>query len=212
VRIIRQGAVSEQAVAAALDHQFHFNPDTYGEMLRADFPGFDGFQERVAAACGSGARSILELGTGTGETARRLLERFPDATLVGIDESEAMLAAARGALPERVDLRVARLQDPLPTGPFDLVCSALCVHHLDGAEKADLFTRVREALAPGGRFVLGDVVLPADAAAPRIPLTPAYDKPSTVRDQLGWLADAGLDARVEWEDGDVAILAAERPR
>jgi len=33
------------------------------------------------------------------------------------------------------------------------------VHHLDAGEKADLFRRVAAALEPGGRFVLGDVVV-----------------------------------------------------
>jgi hypothetical protein len=44
------------------------------------------------------------------------------------------------------DLRVSRLQDPLPEGNFDLVGSALAVHHLDGAGKADLFARVADRL------------------------------------------------------------------
>jgi len=42
-----------------------------------------------------------------------------------------MLAHARRVL-ARADLRVSRLEDELPPGPFDLVVSALAVHHLDG--------------------------------------------------------------------------------
>ncbi len=38
---------------------------------------------------------VLELGTGTGETAARLMTRHPGLELVGIDESEAMLEVAR---------------------------------------------------------------------------------------------------------------------
>jgi L-threonylcarbamoyladenylate synthase len=168
--IVRAGAVSEEEVAAALAGQFHFNPDTYLEMIRADVPLFDQFEDTVVAATGDGARAILELGTGTGETARRLLVRHPEATVVGIDESAAMLAAARAALDgARVTLHQGRLEDPLPQGPFDLVTSALCVHHLDGAGKADLFKRVRAVLAPGGRFVLGDVVIPSDRTHPPAP-------------------------------------------
>jgi SAM-dependent methyltransferase len=209
--IVRPGAVGEDQVEAALGGQFHFNPDTYEEMIKVDLPDYDAFQAAVVAGSGDGGvRSILELGTGTGETARRLLARFPDASLIGVDESEGMLSFARGALPtERVGLSVARLQDPLPTGEFDLVASALCVHHLDGAEKADLFVRVREALRPGGRFVLGDVVVPAAGpSAATAPLTPGYDKPSTVAEQLRWLAAAGFDASVTWEKGDLAVIVA----
>jgi tRNA (cmo5U34)-methyltransferase len=210
IRVIRAGAVSDEELVAALDGQFHFNPATYAEMIRDDVPEFDEFEDTVVAASGDGARAILELGTGTGETARRLLERHPDAALTGIDESEAMLGAASAVLNSpRVTLRRGRLQDPLPAGPFDLVASALCVHHLDGPEKADLFARVRAALAPGGRFVLGDVIVPAAPALPTAPLTPGYDKPSTVADQLAWLAEARFDARLVWEAGDLAVIVAD---
>lgn len=39
-----------------------------------------------------------------------------------------MLAAARQALPVRANFTVAKLEDPLPPGPFDLVGSALALH------------------------------------------------------------------------------------
>ena len=92
---------------------------------------------------------------------------------------------------------------------FDLVASALAVHHLDGPAKADLFGRVAAALAPGGRFVLADVVVPDDPAEARTPLTEGFDRPSTVAEQLAWLKQAGFTARVTWEDGDLAVIAAE---
>jgi tRNA threonylcarbamoyl adenosine modification protein (Sua5/YciO/YrdC/YwlC family) len=211
--VVREGAVSEASLGEILGGQFHFDPLTYADEIRDEIPGFDAFEDAVVAATGDGARSILELGTGTGETAARLLERHPDAALVGIDVSEPMLVAARSRLPDgRGSFHVARLQDPLPDGSFDLVASALCVHHLDGEEKADLFARVAAALVPGGRFVLGDVVVPDDPGQVRIELTDGYDKPSTLEEQLAWLADAGLDARVEWSDGDLAVIAAQLTR
>src|SRR4029453_10031420 len=104
-----------------------------------------------------------------------------------------MLAAASGDL-AAADLRVSRLEDPLPEGNFDLVVSALAVHHLDGAGKADLFARVADWLRPGGRFVLGDVVVPGDPADVVTPIDGVYDQPSTIENQLRWLAPAGLRA------------------
>jgi ubiquinone/menaquinone biosynthesis C-methylase UbiE len=89
-----------------------------------------------------------------------VLARHPAARWTGIDASEAMLARAWERLPDAV-LLLSRLEDPLPVGPFDLVVSTLAVHHLDGAGKQDLFARVADVLRqPGGRFVLGDVVVP----------------------------------------------------
>ncbi len=182
--VVRPGAVAESGVGAALEGQFHFDPGSYPELIRGDIEGYDEFQDRVADGAGSGFTRMLELGTGTGETAARLLSGHPGVALVGIDENDSMLAVARtrlAAAGSTVDLRVARLQDPLPDGPFDLVLSALCVHHLDAFEKRDLFARIARVLAPGGRFVLGDVVVPDDPADAVISLTPGYDKPSTAR-------------------------------
>jgi tRNA threonylcarbamoyl adenosine modification protein (Sua5/YciO/YrdC/YwlC family) len=209
--VVRPGAVEERALDEALGWQYHFDPTTYMEMIRAELPAYDRFQDELAAASGSAAARVLELGTGTGETARRLLNSHPAARLVGIDSSETMLAVARAALPaDRVELRVARLQDELPAGPFDLVASALCVHHLRVPEKQALFARIRAALAPGGRFVLADVVTPVDPADAISPLTPGYDHPSSLADQLRWLTEAGFEARAVWSHADLAVLVADR--
>jgi tRNA (cmo5U34)-methyltransferase len=191
--------------------QFHFDPVTYLDIIREEVPAYDELQDAVAAASdGMRAARVLELGVGTGETSRRVLELHPDAELIGIDESAEMLAAAAATVVARADLRVARLEDPLPEGSFDLVVSALAVHHLDGAGKAHLFGRVADRLRPGGRFVLGDVVVPEDPADVVTPIDGVYDMPSSVADQLRWLDEAGLDARVAWARQDLAVIVAER--
>jgi L-threonylcarbamoyladenylate synthase len=211
-RIVRQGALSESVVQAALAGQFHFDPAGYAAMIREDIPVYDQLQDELVQASGSGARRVLELGTGTGETAIRLLDRHPDAALVGIDESTGMLAAARSRLPAgHVSLRVGRLQDRLPDGPFDLVASALSVHHLLADEKRDLFERVHAVLEPGGRFVLADVVIAENPGHASTTLTPGYDNPSTLAEQLQWLGDAGFDARATFIDHDLAVVLAQRP-
>jgi tRNA (cmo5U34)-methyltransferase len=189
--------------------QFHFHPDEYIALMESELPDYYRLQDETAVATGAGARRLLELGTGTGETALRVLARHAGASLTGIDVSEDMLAVARERLPA-ADLRVARLEDPLPDGPFDLVFSALAIHHLDAAGKADLFARVAGVLEPGGRFVIGDVVVPDDPADAVTPLSPDYDLPSPVADQLGWLAAAGLDASLIWSARDLAVIAATR--
>ncbi len=208
--ILRAGAVPEDILREALGWQYHFDPEGYVEMIKADVPAYEEMEDALAAASGLGARRILELGTGTGETARRLLERHVEATLVGIDVSAQMLAAARAALPgERVELAVSRLEDPLPAGPFELVASALCVHHLKGRAKAELFARIAAVLAPGGRFVLADVVEPDDPSVPRTPWTPGYDHPSPLEDQLAWLREAGFAPSVSWGSGDLVVVTAD---
>src|SRR5262249_6192548 len=112
----------------------------------------------------------------------------------------------------QADLRLGRLEDPLPNGPFDLVVSALAVHHLDGPGKQDLFRRVADVLQPGGTFVLADVVVPESEADIVTPIDGEYDLPDRVGDQLRWLRDAGLDAETAWSYKDLAVLRATRPR
>jgi tRNA (cmo5U34)-methyltransferase len=190
--------------------QFHFDPATYLETIRAEVPEYEELQDAVAeATAGIHAERVLELGVGTGQTSRRVLDLHPEAELVGIDESAVMLAVASADL--TADLRVSRLEDPLPEGTFDLVVSALAVHHLDGAGKADLFARVAARLRPGGRFVLGDVVVPDDPADLVTPIDGVYDQPNTMDDQVQWLAAAGLDAKVVWTRQDLAVIVADSP-
>jgi tRNA (cmo5U34)-methyltransferase len=185
-----------------------WDPDTYLDLVRSEVPDYERLQDEVRRAADSvAATRMLELGTGTGMTSRSVLARHPEAHLIGIDASAEMLASAD--LPG-ADLRRQDLRDPLPQGPFDLVFSALAVHHLDGAAKADLFRRVAAVLAPGGRFVLADVIVPDDPADVVTPLDDGFDLPDTVADQLAWLRDAGLEARVSWQGRDLAVMVAER--
>jgi tRNA (cmo5U34)-methyltransferase len=195
--------------------QYHFDPATYLDMMHEEVPAYERLQETVASASddvpGVVAR-VLDLGTGTGETLAAVLARHRGARAVGIDKSAGMLDEARRrlvALP--VELVVGDLADRLPQGPFDLVISALAVHHLDGPAKAGLFRRVAAVLRPGGRFVLGDVVVPSDPADALTPLTPDHDQPSSAGEQLDWLRAAGLAAAVVWSERDLTVFAADRP-
>src|ERR687884_792428 len=191
--------------------EFEFRPEGYVESMLEEIHDYVELQRETAGAtAGVRAERILELGIGTGETTRRVLELHPRAHLTAIDSSAAMLARAHEAFPA-ADLRAARLEDPLPEGPFDLVVSTLAVHHLDAPGKADLFRRVAAALRPCGRFVLADVVVPERPEDAVIDCTPGFDLPDTVPDQLEWLRAAGLESHVTWSRRDLAVIAATRP-
>jgi len=205
------GTLRERTLRPVGD-QFHFHPDSYLELVRSEVPAYDRLQDEVCSAASRlQPRSILDLGAGTGVTSQRVLAAYPDARLIGIDESEAMLEHARRVIPAG-DFRVARLEEPLPDGPFDLVISALTVHHLDGPGKADLFRRIAAAMTPGGRLVVGDVVVPEDPADVIAPLDDEYDKPSPIPDQISWLEEAGFGARVTWTEADLAVMVGDLNR
>jgi tRNA (cmo5U34)-methyltransferase len=186
---------------------FVWDPDTYLAQMLDEVPGYEELEAAVVAATeGLDIHSVLELGTGTGETAVRILARHPGARWTGIDASGAMLGRARERMPD-ADLRVALLQDPLPAGPFDLVVSVLAVHHLDEDGKRDLFTRVAQV---SDNFVLGDLVVPERAADAMTEPEPGYDLPSSVPDQLAWLGDAGFESQVTMVRGDLAVFRCRR--
>ncbi|MGH2788669.1 MAG: class I SAM-dependent methyltransferase [Actinomycetota bacterium] len=190
--------------------QFHFDPATYLDLIRSELGRYDEMQDAVAGATvGVVPERILDLGAGTGETARRVLALHRRAYLVGIDMSRSMLDVARDTLPsDRVDLRVGRLEDPLPPGPFELVVSALAIHHLPSDGKRDLFARIAGALPLGGLFVLGDVVVPARPEDAVAPLTPDFDRPDRADDQLRWLEETGYATEIVWSWKDLVVIRA----
>jgi tRNA (cmo5U34)-methyltransferase len=188
--------------------EIDWNPDLYLEAIRREIVRFDDFQDAVAEATRRvDARAVLELGVGTGETARRVRALHPRASWTGIDASETMLARARETLPD-ADLRRRRLEDPLPDGPYDLVVSALAVHHLPAEGKRDLFRRVAAVVAAGGVFVLGDVVVPKRRKDAQIEIDWVVDLPDSSEDQLAWLREAGFDADIVWSHRDLAVIRA----
>ena len=81
---------------------------------------------------------------GTGETTRRLIEAYPDAWVIGLDASPDMVFRARQTYD---DVQLARMEDPLPDGPWDLVISVLSVNTSTTSRRQALCRRVRSSPA-----------------------------------------------------------------
>ena len=110
---------------------------------------------------------ILELSCGAGLLAGALLERYPACTIRALDRSHEMLEAARQHLSpfgDRYELGKFDMEskDWRGTGPvYGAVVSSLAVHHLDDAQKAELFRDVLSMLLPGGALLIADIIQPA---------------------------------------------------
>lgn len=174
--------------------QFHWTPDSYLETIRAEVPRYDELQEQTVAAIPFPPDRVLELGMGTGETTRRLLEAYPDAWVTGLDSSPQMVFRLRETYD---DVQMARMEDPLPDGPWDLVVAVLSVHHLTDDSKRELFRRIREQ---SGALVIGDVVK-ADRQV--TPIDPAHDFPDTAQELAEWCG-----GEVCWTADDLAVVRA----
>ena len=110
--------------------------------------------------------TVVELACGEGLLAHAILERFGQARVLGLDGSPPMLQRAATNL-ERFGERFQTQQFELAAGDWRMairnvhaLVSSLTIHHLDSAGKQQLFHDVYRMLAPGGVFVIADIVQP----------------------------------------------------
>jgi tRNA (cmo5U34)-methyltransferase len=174
--------------------RFHWKPDSYPELIRSEVPRYDELQEQAIAAIPFAPERVLELGMGTGETTRRLIEAYPEAWVIGLDASADMVFRAREAYD---DVQLARMEDPLPEGPWDLVIGVLSIHHLRSEQKKNLFRQVREQARS---FVIGDIV---KAEVQVAPIDADYDFPERASDLAAW-----TDGQIMWSEDDLAVIQA----
>jgi tRNA (cmo5U34)-methyltransferase len=102
--------------------------------------------------------SILDIGAGTGLLSALMLQKFPGATLTLLDIAENMLDVAKKRFADRENIRYVVSDYSVSDfgGPYDIICSALSIHHLAPEDKRRLFHRIFAALKPGGMFVNAD--------------------------------------------------------
>jgi SAM-dependent methyltransferase len=139
-------------------------------------------------------RRVLDLGTGTGAAAFAIAQRFPEAEVVGVDLSDAMLAEARRKTPPEVASRVrfetgdaSKLH--FGDASFELVALANMI---------PFFDELARVVAPGGSVLLG---------FSGGPTTPIYVPPERLRAELG---RRGFTDFAEFEAGAGTAFLARR--
>lgn len=149
---------------AATSGTFSKYAQVYDADRRPLVPGYDalygtGLRLIADEAQGRPLR-VLDLGAGTGLFSGMALEALNVSALHLVDASDAMLNGARQRFAG--DARVSYALDDLVTmdlgSGWDVVLSALAIHHLSDDDKRDLYARIRKALVPGGRFVNAEQV------------------------------------------------------
>jgi SAM-dependent methyltransferase len=203
----------------------------YDARIRTFIPDYDPMLAAAASAIPRGARTIVDLGTGTGALAAACLARAPRARVIGVDADPAMLPLAARRLRSRATLvRGSFLRTRLPR-EADAIVASFALHHVrTRAAKARLYIRIRRALAPRGVFVSVDCHPSIDRVAAREQrdawtrhLRRAYSAREADRLLKAWsiedvyvplesevrlLERAGFDVRVIWRGGSFAVLEA----
>jgi ubiquinone/menaquinone biosynthesis C-methylase UbiE len=126
-------------------------------------------KERIANHYARQGMRVLEIGCGTGTLTAMMAARGAEVT--GIDASPRMLAEAQkkvaaAGLQERVSLEyldATLIGDHFPAASFDLIVSTLVFSELSSDEQRYVLEACQVLLAPGGRLLIADEVIPAGA-------------------------------------------------
>lgn len=203
----------------------------YDAVIRTLIPHYEALLDAVAAVvetCAPAAPEVVDLGTGTGALAARVLAVRPKATLTGVDEDPHMLDVARRRLRGRLTpIEGSFERVPLPRS--DLATASFALHHVrTKRRKLATYARVAAALRRGGLLVTGDNCLATDPtlraehrARWLAHLTATYSKARAERfladwakedvyfsldDELAMIRAAGLRPDVAWRRDSFAVI------
>jgi len=200
----------------------------YDARIRTFIPDYDLMLDVAARAIPHRARTIVDLGIGTGALAARCRAHASDAHVVGIDSDGEILRMAAERIPTAATfVRGSFLRTRLP--PADAVVASFALHHVrTRAAKARLYQRIRSSLGASGVFISVDCHPSADPAAARnerqgwtTHLLRAYSRREANALLEAWSAEdvyvplaseirliegAGFKVTVLWRRGPFAVL------
>ena len=163
----------------------------------------------------TGHERVLDVGCGTGELARRLIERWPTLRVTGIDLSPNMLRCAAEKRSGAALLAAEAHRLPLGDGSFDVVICANAFHYFRQPDRA--LEEMRRVLRPAGRLVLVDWCddyLSCKLCSVWLHWTdPAFYRTYTVRacrdmlEQSGVVVEKAFRRRIDWLWGLMCLVS-----
>lgn len=141
-----------------IDEQFNLVAKEYDANRKKFIPCFDdyyGETTKFIAANIATPKRVLDLGAGTGLLSYFWFGHFPKSAYVLVDIAGEMLEVAQKRFDglENVSYQILDYSKELPKEEFDVIVSALSIHHLEHEEKKELFTRIYDKLPEGGVFI-----------------------------------------------------------
>lgn len=141
-----------------IEKQFNLIAEEYDVNRKKFIPCFDDYYKNTTKLIISNIpkpKRVLDLGAGTGLLSYFWYRECPSAEYVLVDIAAEMLNIARKrfAGTDNISYQISDYSDKLPNGDFDVIASALSVHHLENDEKLKLFSGIYDKLPNGGLFV-----------------------------------------------------------
>jgi len=207
---------------------FTAHTEIYDRSRKKLIPCFDTFYATPASVLkmyNINPKNCMDLGAGTGLLSAIIAQDFDIERLVLLDQSEAMLDLAIKALSNlpsvsAVTSSIQNINENQLSEGFEVIWSALAIHHLNALEKQKLFKDIYSYLKPGGIFINADQSLGRTAQIEKIyrsqwlnevrekgveesDLSKALermkeDRMDTLEDQLQWLENAGFSQVNAW--------------
>ena len=141
-----------------IESQFNLIAQEYDANRKKFIPCFDDYYISTTKFIASNIaepKRVLDLGAGTGLLSYFWYRHFPISEYVLVDIADDMLQVARKRFAgiDTVSYQVADYSKELPVQDFDVIVSALSIHHLENRDKEKLFERIYDKLPEGGLFV-----------------------------------------------------------
>lgn len=141
-----------------VEKQFNLIAEEYDGNRKRFIPCFDDYYKSTTKFIASNIaepKRILDLGAGTGLLSYFWYQYYPTFEYVLVDIADEMLKIARKRFDnmENISYRIMDYSEEFPNGEFDLIFSALSIHHLADKDKIKLFARIYDKLPSNGLFV-----------------------------------------------------------
>ena len=167
VDAVKTGLPRPQAVFGMLAFEYYGKNPAEGEQFGLAMQNISRFAAAAVleAYDFSGVRTIMDVGGGNGSLALAILEKHPEMKGKVVDlpyiEPQAKLAIQAAGAAHRCEFESADFFKAVPKGA-DLHALKFILHDWTDEECVQILRRCREALAPGGRILIVEMLVPEE--------------------------------------------------